>query len=89
MKYSNLLKIHERNTYNILMIDNGQLKVSAGELFKEATEDGQITRTVHVYSGEKSSKVVNLFLICEKYFDEFIAKDELAFKIDLAVFMDS
>jgi hypothetical protein len=62
-KYSDLLKIKERNHYNILFIANEEYSHCINPFFVEAVEQNQVTRNVLLYSGEKSSKIVNLFLV--------------------------
>ena len=62
-KYSNLIKVKDRKTYNVLFVDGGELRGTNKELFEKGVEDGQMVRNVAVYSGEKVSKVVNLFMI--------------------------
>ena len=35
----------------MLVVDGGEMRGTAAELFQESVEEGPITRNVHVYSG--------------------------------------
>jgi hypothetical protein len=73
-KYSNLLKLKERSTYNLLFVDQGHSHHLLAPLFSGAIEENNVIRNVTVFSGEKVSKVVNLFVVKERHLRPFMAE---------------
>lgn len=66
--------------YNILFISNEEYSYCLNPIFTDGVEEGGIYRNVVLHSGEKYSKIVNLFMVKERLFKSFMAENSLAQK---------
>lgn len=75
-RYSDLLRIRERRTYSILLVEDEQHSQLLGPLFGRG-EEGHFAREVRLFSGKNSSKVLNLFKVRERNLHSFLSDCDL------------
>jgi hypothetical protein len=66
--------------YTILFINNDEYSHCLTSLFSDGVEEGGVTRNVTLYSGEKTSKVVSMFMVKERQFKTFVDENPLVQK---------